>query len=601
MNVRYVAVVTALVGLSLGLATAGQARATRARGDDYHADPKAVQWFRDARFGMFIHWGVYSMLGRGEWVMNNEGIPISEYEKLPPRFNPTRFNAREWVKLAKDSGIRYITITSKHHDGFAMYHSQVSDYNIVDRTPFHRDPLKELADECHRQGIKLFFYYSQLDWHHPDYYPRGGTGQRSGRPDHGDWNRYKQYYMAQVRELCTNYGEIGGLWFDGWWDKRSADWGHDELYPMIHRLQPQALIGNNHHVTPFPGEDFQMFEQDLPGQNSAGFNTAQESHLPYETCRTMNDSWGYNAKDQNHRPATELIRYLVQAAGRDANLLLNTGPLPTGEILPEHQERYRAMGAWLKTHGQTVYGTRGGPFRPQPWGVSTYHGDRVYLHVLNWPTGGTLNLAGFNLPIRSAKTLEGADITADPGSDGLRLTLPDSAKDPVDSIVVLRLREPLREMAPIVPPPAKVSGAGTTTLTAAGAQVTGAAHYEAGKDCIGYWTSAADTVSWKVNVERARTCGVDLTYACDQNSGGSVLTVSCNGQSVTHTVAETGSWTTFRTAHLGVLGLPSGPQTLTVGVQRKPGYAVMNLRALTLGEDSTDYLGLSESYLPPKF
>lgn len=408
-----------------------------------HADAKAVQWFRDAKLGMFVHWGVYSELGRGEWVMQNEGIPISEYENLAPRFNPTRFNAKEWVRLAKDSGIRYITITSKHHDGFAMFNSQLTDWDIVDRTPYRKDVLKLLADECHKQGIKLFFYYSQLDWHHPDYFPLGGTGKKAGRKPYGNWEEYKKFYIGQVRELCTNYGEIGGLWFDGWWDKPNADWGQDELYRMIHELQPKALIGNNHHHAPFPGEDFQMFEQDLPGENSAGFNKAGVSDLPRETCRTINNSWGLNTKDTAHRPVPELIRYLVQAAGRDANLLLNTGPLPAGEILPEHRERYLAMGAWLKKNGASIYGTRGGPIRPQPWGVTTYRGRRVYLHVLNWPADNTLRLSGFTPEIHSVHSFTGKRLTVQTGAEGPSITLPAGLKDPIDTILVVELKKDL--------------------------------------------------------------------------------------------------------------------------------------------------------------
>ena len=575
----------ALAVLSTLLVAGARAETKSAeKGKEYlHADPKAVEWFREARFGMFIHWGVYSLLGRGEWVMQNESIPISEYEKLPPRFNPTQFNAHDWVKLAKDSGIRYITITSKHHDGFAMYGTKLSDYNIVDRTPFKRDPLKELADECHRQGVKLFFYYSQLDWHHPDYYPRGGTGRKTGRPEHGDWEKYKAYYIGQVRELCTNYGEIGGIWFDGWWDNKSADWAMDTLYPMIHQLQPKALVGNNHHVKPFPGEDFQMFEQDLPGQNTAGFNTTTQSALPYETCRTMNNSWGLNTRDQAHRPAPDLIRYLVQAAGRDANLLLNTGPLPTGEILPEHRERYLAMGQWLKKNGKSIYATRGGPFRPQGWGVSTYKGRDVYLHVLNWPASGVVELPGLT-EARSARGFSGGEVKVETTAVGTRVTLPDTLRDPIDSIIVLRLNKPVDEIKPATAAASApvISGQGASTLSGAEAQVSGSAQYEADKDCVGYWTDASSTVSWKPNVQHAGRYAVTLTYACDRGSGGSAFTVACGSSRLTGTVAETGSWSTFRTVDLGTLELGAGSQAVTVRGEKKPGLAVMNLRSLTL-------------------
>ncbi|PYV09547.1 MAG: alpha-L-fucosidase, partial [Acidobacteria bacterium] len=254
---------------------------------------KAREWFQDAKFGLFIHWGVYSVLEIGEWVMHNTKMTLEEYEKLPARFNPVNYHPAEWVALARAAGMRYITITSKHHDGFAMFDSKVSDWDIVDRTPYKKDPLKMLAGECRKQGVKLFFYHSQLDWHHPDYFPRGRTGQYSGRPESGDWYRYLDYMDAQLGELLTNYGEIGGIWFDGWWDKPKADWRLEKTYGLIHRLQPQALVGANHHQAPFDGEDFQMFEKDLPGQNTAGFNAESKvGKLPLETCETINRAWG---------------------------------------------------------------------------------------------------------------------------------------------------------------------------------------------------------------------------------------------------------------------------------------------------------------------
>lgn len=230
---------------------------------------KTRQWFEEARFGLFVHWGVYSQLGDGEWVMNNQRIPAKTYEKLPSFFNPVAFDPKEWVQMVKDAGMKYITITSKHHDGFAMFDSKISDYDIVERTPYKKDVLKMLADECHAQGIKLFFYHSQLDWHHPDYFPRGNTGQGyTGRPESGDFNKYLDYMDTQLTELLTNYGPIGGIWFDGMWDKKDADWRLEKTYKLIHQLQPAAMVGSNHHMTPYSGEDFQMFEKDLPGHNT---------------------------------------------------------------------------------------------------------------------------------------------------------------------------------------------------------------------------------------------------------------------------------------------------------------------------------------------
>ena len=233
--------------------------------------------------------------------MNQRRMNIPEYERLATLFNPVKFDADEWVAMVKDAGMRYITITSKHHDGFAMWATKQNDWNVVDRTPYGRDILKQLAEACRKQGIKLFFYHSQLDWHHLDYFPRGRTGQHSARPDRGRWESYLDFMDAQLEELLTGYGPIGGIWFDGMWDKKDAEWRLKKTYDMIHRLQPAAMVGSNHHVAPFPGEDFQMFEKDLPGQNSAGFNEAGVSALPLESANTMNTSWGYNAGDTRHK------------------------------------------------------------------------------------------------------------------------------------------------------------------------------------------------------------------------------------------------------------------------------------------------------------
>lgn len=378
------------------------------------ANLAARTWFQDARFGVFIHWGTYSVLGRGEWVMNIEKMSAADYEKLPPQFDPERFDAAEWVATFKKAGAKYITITSKHHDGFGMWDSKVSDWDIVDRSPYKRDVLKQLADECEKQDIKLFFYYSQLDWHHPDYYPRGMTGRTAGRPDSGDWNKYIAYMDAQLAELLGGeYGKVGGIWFDGWWDQQSKrfdetkdadplatnlDWHLRRTYDLIHTLQPACLIGANHHLRPFPGEDFQMYERDLPGENKGGHSQdAEVGRLPLETCDTINGAWGYNAGDKNFKAVPDLIRYLVRAAGRDANFLLNVGPRPDGTLDPESVTRLEGIGEWLAQYGQSIYGTRGGPIAPQSWGVTTQTPKTVYLHILDTSKTGDedwLALAG---------------------------------------------------------------------------------------------------------------------------------------------------------------------------------------------------------------
>jgi alpha-L-fucosidase len=410
----------------------------------YQPSPENLQArreFQDMKFGMFIHWGVYSVLGNGEWVFHNRKLTVDEYNRLPMFFDPEKFDAQAWVALAKSAGMKYITITSRHHDGFAMFDSKVSDWNIVARTPYKKDPLKMLADECHRQGIKLFFYYSQLDWHNPDYYPRGATNWPNGRPDHGDWNAYLDTYMdGQLTELLTNYGPIGGIWFDGMWDKPDADWHLDKTYALIHRLQPAALIIPNHHMKPFPGEDVQTFERDLPGQNSAGFNTTYISNqLPLESSDTLNDNWGFDIGDSNYKSAPELERRLIRSAGNNSNLLMNIGPYPNGEIDPQFVTRLHAVGEWMSKYGDSIYGTRGGPIPPGDWGVTTQKGNRIYVHVLNW-SAPLLAIAPLPNKIASAHLLlDGSSVDFTQNADGIVLKLRPQGKDETDRVIVLTL------------------------------------------------------------------------------------------------------------------------------------------------------------------
>lgn len=403
---------------------------------------KAREWFQQAKFGLFIHWGVYSVLGDGEWVMNNQRISVKNYEKVPAFFNPTEFDAKEWVDMVKAAGMKYITITSKHHDGFAMYDSKVSDYDIVDRTPYKKDVLKMLADECQRQGIKLFFYHSQLDWHHPDYFPTGNTGAGyTGRPASGDWYKYLDYMDTQLTELLTNYGPIGGIWFDGMWDKKDADWRLEKTYSLIHKLQPSALVGSNHHLAPFPGEDFQMFEKDLPGHNTTGFSgDSKIGNIPLETCETINNSWGFNLQDNRNKSIKQLIQYLVKAAGYNANFLLNVGPMPNGKIQPDHVELLRQMGEWLNANGETIYGTSGGPLTARDWGVTTQKGNKIFVHVLDWQDESIV-IPSWGKKIKSAKLF--TDKTAIKFTEneyGITLKIPKEKMNDLDTIVELELR-----------------------------------------------------------------------------------------------------------------------------------------------------------------
>ena len=355
---------------------------------------EAREWFRDAKFGMFIHWGASSVLGDGEWVMNNRNIKIEDYSRLKYFFNPQEFDAKKWVGTAKAAGMKYITFITRHHDSFSNWDTQQSDWKITN-TPYGKDVLKALADECKKQDIKLFLYYSTLDWYRTDYqYQTGRTGQGTGRTQLGDWNKYIQFMKNQLTELLTDYGEIGGIWFDGHWDQTAAegaknrsskvDWHYDEIYSLIHKLQPQCLIGNNHHLTPLPGEDFQMFERDLPGENKSGLSFQQASDkLPLETCETLNGSWGFNITDDKYKSAKQIVHLLTNAAGLNANLLLNIGPMPNGAIQHEFSSRLDSAGRWLGKYGNSIYNTRGSQLNAKPWGAITEKEKELFIHIFD--------------------------------------------------------------------------------------------------------------------------------------------------------------------------------------------------------------------------
>jgi alpha-L-fucosidase len=405
--------------------------------------PEGLKWFQEAKFGMFIHWGLYSLLARGEWVMHHEKIPVPEYEALVQQFNPVKFNADEWVSVAADAGQRYIVITSRHHDGFSMYDTALSDYKVT-CTPFKRDPLHELAEACARRSdIKLGFYSSLLDWHHPAYRFRKESGLA--------WNDYLEFLHGQVRELCTQFGEIACLWFDGDWPNHlindenayfaaGGSFEYEKLYDMIHTLQPHAVIHNNRHAKPLPGEDVQGFEQDLPGQNTASFNTTQVFGLPLEVCMTINDNWGVHAGDENHKSTGQLIRTLVRAASAGANYLLNVGPTALGEILPVHAERLRSIGKWLAVHGESVYGTQAGLMPPAPDGstVNTRKGGTHYIHALQY-ISDCVTLRGMPGEVNTATLLrDGSPIKLTTKGENTILTIPPHERDNIDTVIQLR-------------------------------------------------------------------------------------------------------------------------------------------------------------------
>ncbi len=417
------------------------------------------QWWREARFGLFIHWGLYAIPAGewggktiyGEWIRNNAHIPIQVYDKFVDQFNPVRFNADEWVRLAKDAGMKYIVITSKHHDGFAIFDSKVSDFDVM-ATPFKRDILKELAAACRKQGMKLCFYHSIMDWHHPDYLPRRDW-ELKDRPAAGaDYDRFVRYLKAQIKEILTNYGDIGVLWFDGEWESTwTEDRGRD-LYNYVRGLQPSIIVNNRvgasrSGLAGFSGNkesagDFGTPEQTIPDTGVAG--------LDWETCLTMNENWGYNKADKNFKSTRDLIRMLADIASKGGNLLLNIGPTAEGVFPAESIERLKAIGAWTRVNGDSIYSTQASPFKSLAWGRSTVKtsavGTRLYLHVFDWPKDGKLVVPGVLNDARRAYLLadaKRASLAVRRAEDALVVTVPAVAPDADDSVVVLEITGPL--------------------------------------------------------------------------------------------------------------------------------------------------------------
>ena len=408
---------------------------------DYVPTPENLQArkeFSDMKFGIFLHWGIYSMFAQGEWYMHNANIDWREYEKAASAFYPANFDAEAWVKAIKDSGAKYITFTTRHHDSFSMWDAEQSDFNIVDATPYKKDVLKMLADECQKQGVTLNLYYSHLDWRREDY-PQGRTGHGTHRDaSKADWPSYYKFMNNQLTELLTNYGKVGAIWFDGFWDHDEDavpfDWQLGPQYELIHRLQPSCLVGNNHHVEVHPGEDIQIFERDVPGQNTAGLSGQAISRLPLETCQTMNGMWGYKIIDQNYKSTEELIRLLVRTSGKGANLLLNIGPQPNGELPATALDRLKEMGEWLRASGESIYGTTAGDLEEQPWGVTTRNGNALYLHILDLDSN-TLELPLW-CKVKSATVLNGNAVKFKKTKTGVTLTF-DEKPSGTDYIVKL--------------------------------------------------------------------------------------------------------------------------------------------------------------------
>ena len=423
----------------------------------YVPSPENLQnreWFRDAHFGMFIHWGVSSVLGEEiGWALS--GKDVNDYRQNMYKFNPAKFDAAAVVKMAKEAGMKYITFTTRHHDSFSMFDTKYSDWGIMG-TPYAKDVLKMLSDECQKQGIRLFCYYSLTDFYRPDYC-QGNVKKGTGIKGECNWDAYVQFMKNQLTEILTNYGPIYGIWFDGHWDqverlgnerngKQLRTWKYDEIYKLIHDLQPGCMIVNNHHLATFPGEDYQTFERDLPGSNTGGGYSADAKiaeELPLESSDIIGKAWGFVRNDTIDRSVKELVHLLIGSAGLGSNLLLNIGPTPEGEVRNAHKERLLAIGDWLKVYGETIYGTRKSFMKPAEWGVAVEKGGKVYLHITK-PEKLNKQLTLTHFPYKVSKayrfeTGKTVDFKSDKGTSSVNLIIAGLDPMAIDNVIVLQV------------------------------------------------------------------------------------------------------------------------------------------------------------------
>lgn len=547
-------------------------------------EPERRQWFRDAKFGMFIHWGAYSVIGRHEWARHRFQIPQAEYDQYARAFNPVNYNPDAWVDLAQNAGAKYMVITSKHHDGFSIYRSKVSDYDM-EITPYAGDPLKMLADSCKRKGMRLGFYHSIMDWHHPDYTPKRAWEVPNPNAG-GNLDRYLGFMKAQLKELLTNYGDVSVIWFDGEWEhKKPGELHEDEIYNYIHELQPNTLINDRlYNRRPGNPANYGTPEQFVP---ATGMQDASGQPMLWESCVTINnDSWGYNKYETEFKTSRDLIRMLVEVVSKGGNLLLNVGPKPDGTIQSEFVERLNAMGRWMAVNGEAIYGTTASPFARLPFfGRATVKDKTVYLHVFQWPKDGQLRVPGLKNLVLNAHLMGGKDkLATRRDSDDILVSLPPLAPDEVASVVVLEL-DGAPQVTPYYLRPEKD---GAISAGVESSEIETRFEQRAKKENIlghvylSHWTRADDVPTWNLRVPKAGRYKVAVSYASPKGSEGVEYAVVAGKSQVTGKVKNTDGDLVFKRFDVGEMNLSAGDQLLQVKPTGKAGTEAMRLERVVL-------------------
>lgn len=557
--------------------------------------PKAerLRWFQDAKLGIFVHWGVYASVGKSEWARDVFHIPQPQYDEFAHSFNPSAFDANAWLDLVASSGARYMVVTSKHHDGFSIYRSPASDYDM-EITPYPGDPLKMLSTAAKARNIRLGFYYSIMDWHHPDYFPKRDWEVKASTPQaNGSKNidKYIEFAKAQLKELLTGYGDVASMWFDGEWEHTNEEVHATEIREMIRSLQPNALV-NDRLFKRQPGADtdFGTPEQYVP---ATGIRTATGKPLLWESCVTVNQgSWGYSKYETDFKTPRDLIRMLIEVVSKGGNLLLNVGPRPDGTISEDFTSRLRTLGRWLEANGDSIYGTTASPFERLPFfGRATRKGNRIFLHVFEWPKNQKLVVPGLRASVASAYLLSNPNSkfnTSQRGHD-LLIDVPASAPDETANVIVIEMSsKPVIEQS-VDQPDSK----GVVHLRAETAEIESNMGQRAQKDnflghvFITKWTRSEDVPSWKFRTLKTGSYAINMSYGAGKASQGGTFSIEIDQQKLDGKVETTSNPFVFGSHELATVQLKPGNHTIRIRSNIKHGDEVMTLESVDLTPATT--------------